>query len=74
MSATCRPSASPPWSLSGGRWMQVAPDFDEFIGCLTAHGVESRAKGRQRPPPPARPTDSLAALAARSFGFNVLGA
>jgi len=54
--------------------MQVAPDFDEFIGCLTAHGVESRAKGRQRPPPPARPTDSLAALAARSFGFNVLGA
>jgi hypothetical protein len=20
--------------------MQVAPDFDEFIGCLTAHGVE----------------------------------
>ena len=20
--------------------MEVAPDFDEFIGCLTAHGVE----------------------------------
>ena len=23
--------------------MEVAPDLDEFIGCLTAHGVESHA-------------------------------
>jgi hypothetical protein len=22
--------------------MDLAPDFDEFIGCLTAHGVETR--------------------------------
>src|SRR4051812_22177257 len=35
-----RTSGSRRWSFCGGRLMEVAPDFDEFIGCLTAHGVE----------------------------------
>ena len=28
------------WSFCGGRSMDLAPDFDEFIASLTAHGVE----------------------------------
>src|SRR5262245_17772291 len=27
-------------SFCGGRWMDLAPDFDEFIASLIAHGVE----------------------------------
>jgi hypothetical protein len=29
--------------------MEVAPDFDEFIACLTAHGVEFVIVGAYAP-------------------------
>jgi hypothetical protein len=35
-----RPSALQQSSSFGGKSMEVAPDFDEFIECLTVHGVE----------------------------------
>jgi hypothetical protein len=35
-----RRSASRRSSICGGRSMELAPDFDEFIACLIARGVE----------------------------------
>src|SRR5947208_8278992 len=35
-----RENASRLSNTCGGKSMELAPDFDEFIGSLTAHGVE----------------------------------
>ena len=59
-----RLSASRPSNTCGGRSMEFAPDFDEFIGSLTAHGVEFVVFGDLR-------RDRRARARSRSVGLAV---